>query len=173
MTRRDALSKDLRVLGLKTRAEWPEIQSAYRRLALELHPDLNREAPARADSGDFRMICEAYERLRKRHINLRLRARDHIDRITADPVAAELSIEELELRIRYSSSPQLRAASTLLLADRYGGSSRAVLVAAGRDSDPQVRAAAVEGLRKIGAYRELLHCVVLDGLRRIGRGSSK
>ena len=48
------------VLGLKDGASMKDIKSAYRRLALEHHPDKNKDK----DSKKFRIILEAYQTLR-------------------------------------------------------------------------------------------------------------
>uniref|UniRef100_A0A0G4H6V0 J domain-containing protein n=1 Tax=Chromera velia CCMP2878 TaxID=1169474 RepID=A0A0G4H6V0_9ALVE len=51
------------VLGVSAEASWEEVRSAYRRLALQLHPDKNVGNPAAADK--FMRVKSAYERLRR------------------------------------------------------------------------------------------------------------
>lgn len=166
-------AEDLRILGLPENAGWREAQAAYRRLAMELHPDVRAAAGTSDDpvsSERFREINAAYERLRRQHLESRLHSRELLDRISDDPNAGALPIEELELRLRYSSSPQLRAAAALLLGRRPGARSRSALKAACRDADPQVRAAASEALREVGTTWERLwypgRARLLAGLRR-------
>ncbi|MGI0017520.1 MAG: J domain-containing protein, partial [Nitrosotalea sp.] len=49
------------LLGLKRGASVPEIRNAYRKLALECHPDKNTSAK---DGVKFKLITEAYQTLR-------------------------------------------------------------------------------------------------------------
>jgi hypothetical protein len=49
------------LLGLRKGASIPEIRDAYRRLALEYHPDKNNSA---RDGVKFKLITEAYQTLR-------------------------------------------------------------------------------------------------------------
>lgn len=173
MTARKTLFEELRILGLKAKADWTEIQSAYRRKALDLHPDLHRQADQKDDGLEFRRVTEAYERLRARHIEERMRGKEHVARVSSDPTAAELPLEELELRIRFSSSPQLRAASSILLAHRAGERSRSALRVAACDEDAQVRRTALEGLRQIGAHWDFFYCTIAGAVRHFGAGQSR
>ena len=58
-----AVSADFYVrLGIPDGAAEPEIKSAYRRRALQCHPDLVNEGPLKADAEkEFRQISEAYQ----------------------------------------------------------------------------------------------------------------
>lgn len=164
---------DLKTLGLGTDATWRLIQSAYRKLAIEFHPDMQNhraDPPSRSAVARFREINEAYGRLRRHHVEARLRTREHITRISQDPGATHLPTEELELRLRYSSSPQLRAAAALLLGRHPGKKSRIVLKAACRDDDPQVRAAAVEAIKGVGRKWEVLWCAGIARFHGVRKG---
>lgn len=52
----------LRTLNVSSESSQDEIRSAYRRMALELHPDKNS-----GDDSDFKKITEAYNHLKNRH----------------------------------------------------------------------------------------------------------
>lgn len=160
--------QDLSVLGLNQSAQWKEVQAAYRRLAMQLHPDRVRTRDGeRSQQSEmaFRAVNEAYERLRRRRAEARLRSHEHIERISQDPAAASLEIEELELRLRHSSSPQVRAAAALLLGRHEGQRCAAALRAACSDPAPQVRKAAVEALKNVGSGLQLLRGRAADWLR--------
>lgn len=49
-----------RVLGLDRNASDAEVKKAYRKLALELHPDKNPDDPKKAEE-DFKKVAEAYQ----------------------------------------------------------------------------------------------------------------
>ncbi len=165
--------EELTLLGLRRNADWQEIQSAYRRLALSLHPDMQQTGAGAERAEDFRRITEAYEILRRRHLEARLRSRDHLDQIRSHEAASALSLEELELRIRHSSSPQLRAASALLLGERPGARSREILLIASRDADEQVRTAAIESLKKVGTKWDVMRSAAKDKLMKLGEVQEK
>ncbi|WP_156100063.1 J domain-containing protein, partial [Nitrosococcus oceani] len=55
------------LLGLKRGASVPEIRDAYRKLALECHPDKNTSAK---DGVKFKLITEAYQTLRIKTTNV-------------------------------------------------------------------------------------------------------
>ena len=54
----------LRVLNVKKDSSQIEIKTAYRKLALELHPDRNKN---KEDDVQFKKITEAYSHLKKNH----------------------------------------------------------------------------------------------------------
>jgi len=54
----------LRVLNVKQDSSQVEIKTAYRRLALELHPDKNKD---KKEDMQFKKITEAYNHLKKNH----------------------------------------------------------------------------------------------------------
>lgn len=60
------------ILGVSSSASYTEIRKAYKRLALELHPDVNNSATAKED---FIEIHEAYKVLKN------VRSRKHYDRL--------------------------------------------------------------------------------------------
>ena len=141
----DPWSQDLRRLGLPSRATWKQIESRYQRLALSLHPDVNR---TRAAAERFRRVAAAYQRLST------LRTERWVD-AEKDPKARSLPPEELALRLRYSSSAPVRAASALLLGRTEGKETSQVLLAALRDPDGQVREASLEALGCAGRPLDL------------------
>jgi len=54
----------LRVLNVKQDSSQVEIKTAYRKLALELHPDKNKD---KKEDVQFKKITEAYTHLKKNH----------------------------------------------------------------------------------------------------------
>jgi len=54
----------LRVLNVKPNSSQDEIKAAYRKLALELHPDKNKNGK---EDEEFKKITEAYTHLKKNH----------------------------------------------------------------------------------------------------------
>ena len=54
----------LRVLNVKQDSSQIEIKTAYRKLALELHPDRNKD---KEEDVQFKKITEAYNHLKKNH----------------------------------------------------------------------------------------------------------
>ena len=54
----------LRVLNVKQDSSQIEIKTAYRKMALELHPDRNKD---KAEDVQFKKITEAYSHLKKNH----------------------------------------------------------------------------------------------------------
>jgi len=54
----------LRVLNVKNNSTQIEIKTAYRKLALELHPDKNKD---KKEDEQFKKITEAYNHLKKNH----------------------------------------------------------------------------------------------------------
>ncbi len=54
----------LRVLNVSSDSTQAEIRVAYRRMALELHPDKNS-----GDDGEFKKVTEAYNHLKSNHYN--------------------------------------------------------------------------------------------------------
>ena len=53
----------LRVLNVNSDSSQEEIKDAYRKLALEVHPDKNKKN--KEDDADFKKITEAYDYLKK------------------------------------------------------------------------------------------------------------
>jgi len=54
----------LKVLNVKSDSSQEEIKAAYRKLALELHPDKNKN---KKEDVEFKKITEAYTHLKKNH----------------------------------------------------------------------------------------------------------
>ena len=52
----------LRILNVNSSSSQTEIKSAYRKMALELHPDKNN---GKSEGDEFKKITEAYNRLKK------------------------------------------------------------------------------------------------------------
>jgi len=141
----DPRAEDLRRLGLSPQAGWEEIQAAYRRLALSLHPDVN---PTRTAAERFRRITAAYQRLSAMHKEGKAAGQE-------DPRVSSLPPQELELRLRHSSSALVRATAATLLGRAQGTETRRILRAALRDPEGQVRAAALEALGGVGRPADL------------------
>ncbi len=59
-------SRWLAVLGLEPPASWDDVRRAYRRLALQLHPDRNKHAGAAASFSD---LNRAYRKLRAHYLD--------------------------------------------------------------------------------------------------------
>lgn len=72
------------LLGLSQGASMPQIRNAYRRLALEYHPDKNISSK---DGMKFKLITEAYQTLRIKNMNSgRDSNSDHRNKPKVDPV---------------------------------------------------------------------------------------
>ncbi len=54
----------LRILNVDSSSSQNDIKAAYRKLALELHPDKNQD---KAEDAEFKKITEAYNHLKKNH----------------------------------------------------------------------------------------------------------
>ncbi len=145
--------ENLQVLDLGAQASWQEVQARYRQLVLSYHPDVN---PSKQSSERFRQIAAAYEELTALRRERRTRSTEELARMNEDPRVRRLSIEELEMRLLYSTSLELRAAAAYLLGKRDGKESRRVLLKAIRDPDTYVRQVALEALGEIGKPGDLL-----------------
>jgi hypothetical protein len=141
----DPRTEDLRRLGLSPRAGWEEIQAEYRRLTLRFHPDVN---PTRTAAERFRRIAAAYQRLSDLHKERQAAGQE-------DPRTGSLPPQELALRLRYSSSALVRATAASLLGRAEGKETRRALLAALRDPEAQVRAAALDALGVVGQPADL------------------
>ncbi|MFW6137536.1 MAG: DnaJ domain-containing protein [Spirochaetota bacterium] len=115
-----------RVLGVREEAGIEEIQAAYRKLVMKLHPDVNRsrEAPVK-----FRQVVEAYgklvEMVREQKV---LSGQELLKRVKGDPVIGRLEEEQLEERLRYSGCAKVRTAAVLALADRKKSRTKKLLL---------------------------------------------
>jgi curved DNA-binding protein CbpA len=153
-------------LGLGPRASWTDVQAAYRRLVLALHPDVSGEPGAAAR---FRRVSDAYRRLTELK-----REGEALSRVLEDSRACSLPPSELAMRLRYSGSPQVRLASAVLLGRTAGAqcaqqpeakAARAALVAALADGDRGVRAAAAQALAAVGGPAEVARAALVAACR--------
>jgi curved DNA-binding protein CbpA len=145
MNAADPRKEDLRRLGLSPQATWEEVEAGYRRLALSLHPDVN---PTRTAAERFRQATAAYQRLSMLRKERKADAEE-------DPRTSSLPPQELALRLRYSSSARVRAVAASLLGRAEGKETRRALLAALRDPEGQVRAAALDALGGVGRPADL------------------
>ena len=156
--RTDARKEYLRVLELSENVTWEGIQARYRQLVLAYHPDLN---PSSTAAERFRQISAAYEVLADLNREHRHRSVEELSRMYDDPKIRQLSIEELGMRLRYSSSANVRAAAACLLGSLPGKKSRKILLQAGRDEDETVRKVVLESLGNVGQPGDLMHFLPL------------
>ncbi|KKL05881.1 hypothetical protein LCGC14_2601580, partial [marine sediment metagenome] len=102
MKKKDEFGHYFEVLGLSPEADLLDIQNAYRKLVLKYHPDVNHEttAPER-----FREVVAAYSALIERwQARLETTSEELFEKVKEDPVIKEMTFEELEKRLKYSSS---------------------------------------------------------------------
>jgi HEAT repeat protein len=152
---------NLKVLGLSARATWQEVQNRYRQLALSLHPDRNSSIGA---TRRFQQVTAAYEQLVSWHRQEQAHSNERFSQIYDDPKVRRLPMNELTIRLRYSSCPEVRSAVTRLLGSMQGGECRRLLLEAFRDTDAEVRRMALESLGKIGRLIDMLRCLpMIDG----------
>jgi curved DNA-binding protein CbpA len=148
----DPREEALRRLGLPPAATWRQVESRYRQLALSLHPDVS---PAPAAAQRFRQVTAAYRRLTALRQERQAGGQEELARLAEDPRIRSLPPQELTLRLRHSSSAQVRAAAAVLLARTGGKEVRQSLVAALRDPEQSVRASAMEALGRVGRLVDL------------------
>lgn len=144
MTRQDEWHRSIRVLGLHDDADFNEIQNAYRKLVLKFHPDLNRmmNAPKR-----FREIVEAYGTIIELNRSKTAVSGEKLYmKVKEDPIIRGMGLEELENRLRYSSSPKLRAGVLVALSVQGGDRAKRLLFEALRDIDENVKITALQML---------------------------
>lgn len=151
----------LGVLGLGHDAGIEEIQAAYRKLVFTYHPDRNRRPGA---SRRFREIVEAYGALMEEIQVKRIREGDCvIERVRSDPAIGTMSLAELAQRMRYSSSPLVRASAAAAAGLSRDEDSRRLLLDALGDEDECVVNVALKMLSERGDRRTigplLLHAV--------------
>jgi len=158
MKQMDPRLEKLQVLDLPAQASWQEVQARFRQLVLSYHPDVN---PSKQSSEHFRRIAEAYETLAQLRRQRQARSTEELARMNEDPRVRRLSTEELQMRLLYSSSPELRAAAAYLLGERYGKESRRVVLRAVRDPDTYVRRVALEAIGEIGRPGDLFPFMAL------------
>lgn len=158
MRRKDPWRENLQVLDLSVQASWQEVQARYRQLVLRYHPDVN---PSKQSSYLFRQIAEAYETLASLRKEQKARSSEELARMSEDPRVRRLSPAELEMRLLYSTSPELRAAAAYLLGKWNGKESRRVLLKAIRDRDVFVRQVALKALGDIGRPGDMFRLMAL------------
>ncbi|MFW6180174.1 MAG: J domain-containing protein [Spirochaetota bacterium] len=143
----------LSTLGLDEKAGPGDIQAAYRARVMALHPDVNRSADA---PRRFREAVEAYgalmEELRSREAASGERI---IHRVRQDSGALQLGYAELEHRMVYSVSPQVRASAAAAGGLKGGREGRELLLRGLRDSEKCVRNVSVCMLARSGEPRDL------------------
>lgn len=169
MNRTDPWQAALRELGLLEGSSWQEIQARYRRLVLTFHPDVNRGNGPSAER--FRAIAAAYERLKELKREREAGTVEHLQAVAADPRLAALSVSELGMRVRYSSSASVRATSAFLLGKIASQESRRLLVIAYNDKEPEVRRIALDALARVGGPSDFLRC--LGGPASRSRGDTR
>lgn len=155
----DPWTDNLQRLGLPAGASWEQIQARYRRLVLNYHPDVNTSPEA---ATFFRKIAAAYETLDGLQREHRARSMEDLVHIYEDPKVRMLSPEELGMRLRYSSSPRVRAAAAHLLGNLRCQISREILLQAGKDSEEPVRQVVITALGKVGRPGDLLRFISIS-----------
>jgi hypothetical protein len=161
MKTRDEWKQCVQELGLPADVDWELIQARYRQLVLAFHPDVN---PAPAAAERFRRIAAAYERLNTLQHKKRYSCPEELARMCDDPKIRQLPPSELGMRLRYSSSANVRAAAACVLGSMGTTEARRLLVSARQDADMTVRRLVVESLGKTGGLGELLR--VLPSVNR-------
>lgn len=144
----------LQILGLRSGVPWAKVAARYRRLALDWHPDRNRSPQAYER---FRLISSAYKCLDTLRRRESLSSSVELERLYGDPKVRGLSVQEISMRLLYSSSPYVRAAAACLLGSTVGSPvARKALTSARVDSDAMVRSVACESLGRVGRLGDLL-----------------
>jgi hypothetical protein len=150
--RTEEVKRYTRVLGVDEHADIREIQSAYRKLVLKYHPDVNRAAYS---AERFRQIVEAYGSLLELvEKNDSTEWEDLKGRIKIDPVVRSISLSELEKRLKYSSSAKMRVNAAIALYVKLGTDSKNLLFTVLKDGDEEVQLTAVHLLGEICGPRD-------------------
>jgi curved DNA-binding protein CbpA len=140
-------------LGLPPDASWGQIQARYRQLVLAFHPDVN---PSQSAAEHFRRVASAYESLHDLWRKRRYQSVEDLSEMRNDPKIRRLSPAELGLRLRFSSSANVRAAAACLLGLVDTKEARHYLLSTRKDPDDTVRCVAVEAIGKKGRLTDLL-----------------
>jgi HEAT repeat protein len=134
----------LSVLGLPEEAGFRDVQAAFRRLVLKYHPDVNRGKNA---AFLFRDIIEAYNGLLDILMKVETKSGERISTgIRKDPLIRGMRLEELEERVRYSTSPQVRRSAVMAIGMHGGVEAKKILLRAIKDPDPDVQSTALAAL---------------------------
>lgn len=154
----DKWKRNTAVLELDENARLSDIQIAYRRLVMRYHPDLNRAHNA---VRRFREVVEAYRNLVElskveKAPSAEVSAEDALERVVNDPLIRRLSSDELEERLRYSSSPKLRAVAAIAIGMKRGEGWKKLLFESLRDSDRDVCVAALQMLARNLQLRDIV-----------------
>ncbi len=153
MKKKDEFGHYFEVLGLSPGAVLIDIQNAYRKLVLKYHPDVNHEitAPER-----FREVVAAYSALIERwQARLETTSEELFEKVKEDPVIKEMTFEELEKRLKYSSSSLMRVGALIALGAQDGEKAKRLIFDYLKDKDEGVRLAALKVLGKICDARDL------------------
>jgi len=149
----------VKILGLEENAGFGEIQARYRRLVLKYHPDINKSQEA---VERFREIVEAYGTLidlvKKREV---LSNAKNLDEVCKDPRIKRMSYNELEMRLKYSSSSNVRAVSVYLIGRLYHEKAKRIVMNALKDKDEGVRINALKSLADIALFKDILFIIPL------------
>jgi O-acetylhomoserine/O-acetylserine sulfhydrylase-like pyridoxal-dependent enzyme len=147
--------RNLHVLGLEEEVTFSDIQSAYRKLVMKYHPDVNKDINA---PKHFRVIVEAYGTL------LEMRKHQHqssyeelMRRMNKDPMIKHLSYHELENRLNYSSSTNTRVSALIALGMKDDEGAKKIIVKALFDRDASVRDAAFLIACEVCSVRDIGH----------------
>jgi HEAT repeat protein len=144
MTEVQRKTRYLEVLGLSGEAGLRDVQSAFRRLVLKYHPDVNRSAGA---ANLFRDITEAYNGLLDMLTAAEARSGGRVSAgVRKDPLVGRMGLEELEERFRYSVSPQVRRCAVMAMGLHGGSEAKRLLLQAIKDPDPDVQSTALSAL---------------------------
>ena len=161
---REDFIRAVRILGVDENATFEEIQSAYRKLVLKYHPDVNHTKNA---ATRFRMIVEAYGTLidiisKEKSIS----GSELISRLSNDSVTRTLGLNELAIRLQYSASPKVRAHAAAALAVKGDNESRHLLFRALSDEDMDVRQTVVQLLGETGRFMDIFRLIFWSLIKR-------
>ncbi len=154
---RDMWTECLATLGLPKDSAWEDIQRKYRKLALEHHPD--SAVGSQRASGAFLSIAAAYSSLRNLHDERAARSEAGLKRTCQDEKLRSLSIQEIAMRLQFSSSPMVRAAAVCLASEKKGPEARRLLIIAACDSDALVRSTAIRFIAEIATLADAAACL--------------
>ena len=154
MKKKDEFEHYIEVLEVSPEADLLDIQNAYRKLVLKYHPDLNHEITA---AERFREVVTAYTALIERwRTRSAITCDKMFEKVQEDPVIKGMTFEELENRLKYSSSPRMRVGALIALGMQGGKKAKRLIFDYLKDKDEGVRLAALNVLGKICDAKDLL-----------------